>query len=341
MNNEKVWLTEARLGIWSVAVIALISISIALSYTRGILIPLIFSLFLYFMLLPLMRSLRVNFKFPRWLALSVTFLLVFLIIISLGLFLTTTVRGFLEGYEAYQSKVVIVFEHLKTGLSEKGYNVAALDIEGQIKNIPVVNILKNTGFGVLNFLSKLFLVFIFLLFLFTGTRADHVDDDQVKHEFLVEIDRKVRQYLITKLTTSVFTAVLIGIFYFMMGLDFALAFTILVFILNFIPTAGSIIATLLPLPVAFIQYEDPLTIASIIIIPSVLQFFIGTVIEPKLLGDSLKLHPVMILIALMFWTLIWGIPGAFLAVPITAVIKIVFEKIEGGRSIANLMAGSL
>jgi AI-2 transport protein TqsA len=132
-NDQKVWLTEARLGIWSVAVIAIICISFALSYTRSILIPFIFSLFLYFMLLPILRALRIRLNFPRWLALAVTFMFVFMIIISLGLFLTTTVKGFFDGYDAYQSKVIIVFEQLKTNLAEKGYHVEALDIEDQLK----------------------------------------------------------------------------------------------------------------------------------------------------------------------------------------------------------------
>lgn len=341
MKEEKVWLTEARLGIWSVAVIALISISVALSYMGGILIPFIFSLFLYFMLLPLMRTLRQKLNCPRWLALAITFAFVFMIIISLGLFLTTTVRGFFEGYEEYQNKVIIVFEHMKTNLTAKGYNVEALDIEDQFKKIPVVSILKNTGFGVINFITKLSLVFIFLLFLFTGTKTDKAEDERVTNELLIEIDRNVRQYLLTKLATSSLTAVIVGIFLFSMNLDFAFAFTVLVFVLNFIPTVGSIIATILPIPVALIQYENPTDIIAIVAIPTIVQFCIGTLTEPKLLGDSLKLHPVMVLIALMFWTLIWGIPGAFIAVPLTAVIKIIFEKIEGGKAISNLMAGSL
>lgn len=342
MKSEKFWMTEARLGTWSVAVIALVCISFALSYTRAILIPFIFSLFLYFMLLPLMRHLRLKLKFPRWLALSVTFMIVFLMIFSLALFLTTTVKGFIDGYDEYQNKVIIVFDHLKTNLSEKGYNIEALNIEEQLRKIPVTEILKNTGFGVLNFISKLFLVFIFLLFLFTGTKAKpDEDNDTVTNELMIEIDRKVRQYLITKLAISTLTAVVVGVFLFGMDLDFAFAFTVLVFVLNFIPTVGSIIATLLPLPVALIQYENPSHVIAIIAIPTVMQFLIGSVMEPKLLGDSLKLHPVVILMSLMFWTLIWGIPGAFIAVPITAVVKIIFEKIEGGHAISNLMAGYL
>jgi AI-2 transport protein TqsA len=339
--NKKVWLTEARLGIWSVAVIAAILISFALSYTRSILIPFVFALFFYFMLLPILRTLRLRLKFPRWLALAVTFLMVFLIMFSLGLFISTTVRGFIQGYEEYQAKVIIVFDHMKTYWAEKGYNVEELNIEEQFKNIPVLDLLKNTGFGVLNFVTKLLLMFIFLLFLFIGTKSSNAEDEKVTNEFMIEIDKSIRKYLITKLAASTVTAFVVGLFLFAMDLDFAFAFTVLVFVLNFIPTVGSIIATLLPLPVALIQFESPTYIFAVVAIPTVFQFTIGSVIEPKLMGDNLKLHPVVILISLMFWTLIWGIPGAFLAVPITAVVKIIFEKIEGGTSIANLMAGQL
>lgn len=342
MEQNKIWMTQQKLAVWSLAIIAAICISFALSYTRGILIPFIFSLFLYFMLLPLMRSLRVKFKFPRWLALAITFAIVFLIMISLALFLTTTVKAFFGGYEAYQDKLIIAIERIRSLMMDKGFDLSSFDIAQKIKELPLLNILRNTGFGALNFITKLFLVFIFLLFLFTGTKnLNNDDDDQVTNELLIEIDHNIRQYLLTKLATSSVTALIVGSFLAFMDLDFAFAFMLLVFILNFIPTIGSIIATFLPLPVALIQYPSSAVVLMIILIPGAIQFTIGSIIEPKLLGDSLKLHPVVILISLMFWSLIWGIPGAFLAVPITAVVKIIFEKIEGGKAISEVMAGNL
>lgn len=349
-NENKFWITEARLGVWSMAVLAAIAISFALSYTKTIMIPFVFSLFLYFMLLPFLRFLKNRVSLPRWLALVVTFALVFLIVASLMLFATTMVRGFMDGYHDYYNKLLIAMERIRMYLVEQGFNIGEIDTAETLSKVPMLNILRNAGFGALNFISSLSLVFIFLLFLFIGTTTPEVDtstekgqndfdDDEIGNEFLMEVDHQVRQYLLIKLATSVVTATLVGGFLAIMGLDFALAFAVLVFVLNFIPTIGSIVATLLPLPVALIQYDNSGMVALILGVPILIQFIIGSVIEPKIMGDNLKLHPAVILLSLMFWALIWGIPGAFIAVPVTAAIKIILEKIEGGHHITQLMAG--
>lgn len=348
-NNNKFWITEARLGALSMATLAIIALSFALSYTKTIMIPFVFSLFLYFMLLPFLRFLKNRARLPRWLALVVTFALVFVIVFSLSLFALAMVRGFFDGYQEYHDKVIVALERVRASLLEKGFDVSQIDPVKHLGNLPVANILRNAGFGAINFISSLALVFIFLLFLFTGTTSPEVKGDEEEediddvsgNEFLLEIDYQIRQYLLTKLATSSATALLVGGFFGVVNLDFAFAFAILVFILNFIPTIGSIIATLLPLPIALIQYENPAMILAVLIIPGMIQFGIGSVLEPKLMGRSLKLHPVVILISLMFWALIWGIPGAFIAVPVTAAIKIVLEKIEGAHHISKIMSGAI
>ena len=338
--NKDVWLSETRLVVLSIAVIAVVCLSFALSYTGGILVPFIFSLFLYLLLLPLMRMFRTKLKLPRGIALALTFMVVFVLVIFLGLFLTTTIQAFIDSYEAYQEKVIMALERFRGALAQRGLQVEHLNIEKYLKELPFVNIVGNAGFGVINFLTKVTLVFVFLLFLFTGTQAGGFVEDRVKNKLMIEIDHRVRQYLLTKLATSSLTAAIVGLFFYFVGLDFAFTFTVLVFVLNFIPTIGSIIATLIPIPVALIQYDLGIATA-VILVPGVFQFVIGSIIEPRLLGGHLKLHPVVILISLMFWSLIWGVPGAFLAVPITAIVKIVFEKIEGGQALADLMAGKI
>ena len=74
-------------------------------------------------------------------------------------------------------------------------------------------------------------------------------------------------------------------------------------------------------------------------IPGIIQFAIGNVLEPKIMGDSLDLHPVVILMALIFWGMLCGIVGMLLAVPLTAIMKIILEKIEITQPIANIFAG--
>ena len=124
-------------------------------------------------------------------------------------------------------------------------------------------------------------------------------------------------------------------------LELAAVFGMLAFLLNFIPSIGSIVATLLPIPIAIAQFQNPWLIGLVVAIPGIIQIGIGNVIEPKMMGSGLNLRPVVILLALSFWGLIWGPVGMFLSVPMTAMIRIVLMQIETLRPLGMLMAGQL
>ena len=157
-----------------------------------------------------------------------------------------------------------------------------------------------------------------------------------------EVENKIRFFLIKKVILSAATGFLVGLVLKILGIKFAIFFGFLSFMLNFIPSIGSIIATLLPLPMAFLHGNFGVGLVLMtLLIPGTIQFIIGSVLEPKIMGDALDLHPVVILMALIFWGMIWGIVGMLLATPITAIIKILLEKSELTSSIADLMAGRL
>ena len=158
---------------------------------------------------------------------------------------------------------------------------------------------------------------------------------------VAEMDSKIRRYLMTKVITSALTGVLVGSILWLFGLEMALLFGFLAFILNFIPSVGSIVATLLPLPMALVQFDSSLAIVGIILIPGALQLAVGNAIEPRLIGEGLDLHPLTILLALIFWGLIWGIVGMLLAAPITAILKIIMARFETTAPIAEVLAGRL
>ncbi len=126
-----------------------------------------------------------------------------------------------------------------------------------------------------------------------------------------------------------------------LGLQMAIVFGALAFLLNFIPSIGSVIATFLPLPVAVSQYDNPWMIAAAVLLPGAVQITIGNVIEPKLIGRGMALHPVAVLLALSFWGLVWGVLGMVLAVPITATIRIVLMRFDTTRKVGDLLAGKL
>jgi len=146
--------------------------------------------------------------------------------------------------------------------------------------------------------------------------------------------------LLTMLLTSGVTGVFVGLVLTILGVRFGWMFGFLAFMLNFIPNIGSIIATILPLPIALI--DPQLSIISkilVLMIPGSIQFVIGNILQPKLMGETLNLHPVVVILSLIFFGTIWGIIGMFLAVPITAIAVISMQRFDYTRAIADLAAG--
>ncbi len=351
MSEKKVgqyWLAGNGVTNFASSIVACVALAFALHYTRGIMIPFVLSLFAYFILSPIRLFFMKKLKFPRSLALVTTFLVVFLILFGVFLIMSSAIQQFVSGYSVYQAKVVYFADQIQDFLSSFGVPMEDIKLSELVKNLPVMQLFRGAGAWALSLISTTGLVFIFLLFLFTGSPANKEQDEvnnsetgEPVSEVGKEINSQISKYLSVKLFASTITAAIVFVILSFFRLDLAFVFAFLTFVLNFIPTVGSLIATVLPLPVALLQYESSLMVALVIIIPGAVQFFIGSIMEPKMMGRSLNLHPITVLLSLMFWSLIWGIVGAFLAVPITAVLKIVLNKIEGGKYITAWMSGSM
>jgi AI-2 transport protein TqsA len=182
------------------------------------------------------------------------------------------------------------------------------------------------------------MVLLLMAFILFGRRSTRLGSTGI----LREIEQRVQRSISLTVFISTLTGVLVGSTLAILGVEFAAVFGFLAFLLNFIPNIGSIIATALPLPIIFLNPE--MTIAAKVLaiaVPSAIQVLIGSLVQPRMLGNSLQLHPVVLLLSLLFFTMIWGVAGAFLATPLTAVIRIVFEKIPATRPLAALLAGDL
>lgn len=273
-------------------------------------------------------------------SLFATFAVVIFILSFVFYILILAVQEFVNGYEEYQAKAIYFAEITQSWLLAKGLPINDVSFSDIVSKIPFTQIARGAGVGAFSLFSKTLLVFIFLLFIFTGTsRNIKKDEEHVRSSLFEQINSQIRKYITIKLLTSLSTGVLTYVILTALRLDLAFVFGFLAFVLNFIPTLGSVVAVILPLPIAFFQYNSTISILLVLLLPSLVQVTIGNVIEPRAMGERLDIHPVTVLLSLMFWYLIWGVAGAFLAVPITAVLKIVLTKIEGGMYVAKLMSG--
>ncbi len=200
----------------------------------------------------------------------------------------------------------------------------------------IFNIVTSASGTIFRLTSGVFFVCIFVIFLLVG-RNPYAEHSHV----YTDIVQKVRRYVGIKVAISAMTGVLVWAILSMIGLELASLFGILAFLLNFIPSIGSIIATLLPIPIAVAQFQSPWLVILVIAVPGAVQNILGNIIEPKLMGEGLNLHPVTILLALSFWGLLWGVVGMLLAAPITAAIRIVLMQFDMLRPIGDVLAGDL
>jgi AI-2 transport protein TqsA len=330
---------DIRIMAISVTLIAFLMLCFALQVGSILIMPLVLAIFIFYVISPLVNFFQNHLKIPRVIA-------VFLCLGAISFFITYVVMYMIEQFSMamdqmgyYQVKLNLLFDATVAKAHQYGIKLNFEIIRDKMLELPLFNYAKGLASYLMNFFTIMSLVAIYVIFLLLGPIKPSKESDHLS--FGSEINFKIKKYIITKIISSLATGVLVGLTLYFLKLDFFLVFTILSMVLNFIPTLGAIVATLLPLSIALLQYDQPMPIILVLALPGAIQFMIGSFIEPKIIGRNLNLHPITILVALIFWGIIWGIPGAFLAVPITAILKIVLERFQGGDTLANLLAGDL
>ncbi|MEM7806821.1 MAG: AI-2E family transporter [Planctomycetota bacterium] len=196
----------------------------------------------------------------------------------------------------------------------------------------------SAGSGMLTLVSNAGLVGVFLLFLLLGRGDKPVPADSVRGQ----IERRIQAYLSVTFVVSLATGFLTGLTLWLLGVKLAWLFGLLAFALNFIPTVGSAVATLLPVPmILFGQDLSTAAIIAALIIPAVIQFVLGNIVAPKMLGDRLQLSPVAVMLALLLLGAIWGIVGMILATPMLAVFKIAIDRLSPSNPLLGNVSVSL
>jgi len=313
----------------SVFFVACVAFTCVLYWLRPIAVPLILAVFSTIILKSAVDFLKQRIKCPRILAILLTLFFALTIIILLVAFISSTLGQFISNADFYQSQLEELFRSASSKLNLQQYNI---DLQN-FKNPLIQNTSKHIGgiifttiSDVMLLLSKSSLVIIFILFLLLGKRKEQKDTNPLWND----IESRTKRYIVTKLITSASTGLLVGLTFFFLGIEPAGFFGLAAFGLNFIPTIGSVVATILPLPIVFLNPEVSSTVAILAIaIPTSIQILIGNIIEPKIMSDALGIDsPITILVALIFWGMLWGILGMVLAVPITAILKMLILRFK-------------
>jgi AI-2 transport protein TqsA len=339
-------LVESRVQTVCLIVLSAVAIGGTMFWLKPVMIPFVLALFIALALNSFVNMQMKLLKVPRVLAILSTLMLAFLLFTLLGVLVTASVGQLADNAASYIATVTNFFERVGQILP---VNVTALTPEGVSDRLSKMSIqtvsglLLNTTNAILGLVSQSFLVFIFVIYLLIGGGSTHnATGEPNTNDAWLEIESRVTQYLVTKAAISAGTGFIVWCILTMLGVDLALVFGLFAFLLNFIPSIGSIIATLLPLPVVIVDPSMTTTAAVLAIaLPACVQITVGNIVEPMIIGDSLDLHPVVVLLSLIFWGMLWGVVGMLLAVPITAILKILFARLEPTHAFAEALAGRL
>ncbi len=333
-------MNDNRYMIPFLAIIALILVGFVLKVAQVVVVPLIIAWLLSYLFAPVVKFLA-RHKVPTGLAVLAVLLILFGFFYLLGFFVQTRVMEFIGQYNAYASQLTQITSDVMGRFNIPENYLNELDWTGKLG----AGLVKMSG-SFVGLMGHMGMILFFLVFMLLGKPYSSRKIQQAFPDHRAEkiaevtnaITSQISRYLSLKIMISAITAFLVWVVLVIMKVDFPVTWAVFTFLLNFIPTVGSIIATVPPVLVAVVQfYPDFWPAVIVLILLLVIQQGMGNFIEPKLMGDSLNLSPVVILLSLIFWGWLWGIVGALLSVPIAAAVKIVCENIDALKPISVLM----
>lgn len=347
--NEK---TEKNIStLKTVMIILLIITVLAVSKISGaVSIRILLAFFIFLLVLPLVSALE-NAKFPHWLATVIAVLVIVAVVLFFVWFVFFSVDMLIQKVPDYAARINDLDGLLK-GMASKWIDIpddvsffSALKIDwvGSF----IMPTLRSVSSSAISILSSVLLVILMTVFLL-GER--HVIIPKLLNfikegegdKLTVIWDRIIRQiskYITIKVFVSILTGALFYVICLIVGLDFALLWGVLAVVLNFIPTIGSIIITVLVSLMAIIQFAPAIGPILFVGIGAILvQNIVGNFLDPRLSGNSLNLSPFIILVSLSAFGFVWGIVGMFLAVPLLSILQIICANVESTRPIAMLIS---
>jgi AI-2 transport protein TqsA len=331
-------------------ILVFIAVGFVLHILQPILLPFVVAVFLSRIFGPLNAALRRR-RVPAALSILLVLILVSAAITIFAWAVYSSAQAFTAGLPRYQQRS----KELLTGIT--GWLVATFPfLRTQIQEWhwqEAVGVSSVAGFvagavgAFLLFFNDAFIILLFLVFLIAGSeafpgklrRALAPERAEQLAAMMQNIEAGVRRYLMTKTLFNLMVGALVTALLAMFGVDFPLLWGLITFLAHYIPSVGAVISVGLPTIFLFLQFSPGLALL-IALLNAALQFILGNAVEPRIMGSSLDLSPLLVLISLLFWGFLWGPWGMILSVPITSTIKIICENVEPLRPIAVLMSGS-
>lgn len=316
---------------------------------EALLLPLIIAIALWYLINTLAATFAKiklgNLRIPGPVCLAASILTFVAVIWWLVNFLSGRVGDVMQVIPQYQINLTTRLENLPfvdlLAYQERGL----MQSVGEWIDLPAYATSVAASFAGIVANSGLILIYILFLFLEQGNFKHKItalfgasNQEADVNKILERVRNDIQKYISIKMFTSSLTGFLSYVFLKMVGVDFAGVWGLIIFLLNFIPTVGSIIATIFPAMIALAQSDGYTLFFLVLAGITALQIMIGNIMEPRLMGNSFNLSPIVILLNLGLWGYIWGITGMFLCVPFLIIITIILSHFPQTRPIAIILS---
>jgi AI-2 transport protein TqsA len=331
----------------AVVILAVIATGGALWLLRGILTPLALAMFLAIMVDSFARRLEQQWpKLPDSVSLLVAILLSLLIFGVTAVVVVANAAEFTGKLDAYQARLDQLIVQFGAVFQFAGGDAPA-SVADLIRRGNPTQALSSFANGLRSFGSDALFVLIYLGFIIAARRGfkrkivalfPHNGDRDEAVMIFNRIRFGVERYLWVQTVTGLMIAGASWLGMMAIGLDNALFWAFLIFLASYIPIIGGIIGVFFPVVFALLQFQNPLWAAGLFVVLQTIQAVVGNIITPRMQGDSLNIDPVVVLLALAAWGLLWGLPGMFLSTPLAVMAMIILAEFDGSRWIAILMS---
>ncbi len=329
-------------GMRALMILAGVVIVIAGLKSAGpLILPLIVSLFLAVLSLPLLRWLEER-RVPRQLAVLLTILTVIAVVLGAGLLVGGTITGFTQALPRYVDRVQEMAQGFIDWLETRHIDVPEEMVGDLLNPGAILTQLGKLLTSLTTLFSRSLIVLLTTVFVLLEAAVfpeklraafGHISTSSSR---LDKIKTEIQRYLAIKTSISLTTGLLVGLGTWALGIDFPLLWGLLAFILNYIPSLGSIFAAIPTVMLTLVQH-GPGRAIGVAAIYLVINIALGNFLEPMLMGRRLGLSTLVVFTSMVFWGWIWGPLGMLLSVPLTMIIKIMLEYSDEFRWMAVLL----
>lgn len=314
---------------------------------KDVLIPFVIAIFFWYLINVLAQTYGAftiaGKRLPLWVAYLFSGATFLLLVRGLIYLISSNVTLLIKAVPIYQKNLSVLFNDLLNKFDIEGSQLVAQFFA----ELNLAGIMTTLASNMANLISNMTLIAIYLIFIFLEQRFFMIKIDRVlkggeKHDNLIKvlhsIDEDIKTYIGVKTCTSLLTATISYMVMQFMELDFADFWALMIFVLNFIPSIGSIVATIFPSLLALVQFDSLTPFLTIFFFIATTQVVIGNILDPNLMGHRLNISPLVIILSLLLWGFLWGVPGMFLGVPLMVMLIIVLYNFEETRWLAQVLS---